>query len=189
MNTTSIFVELIVIGIGAAAWIITLILGFAGLSLGDIVGTFKTETAIPLLAVVYVLGIIIDRLADTSFDKIWGNSLRDKKFDTVGEYYNARRNILINSERLSELLEYGRSRLRICRGWCFNAAAMAISFNIYLLLAPETSFNKIAAGLTGTLLCAFLALGTWYAWKKLTQAEYRKVKEQSKYLDEKKAGE
>lgn len=185
MNTTNLFVELIVIGVGAGIWIFLLILGFTGLSTSDVADLFKAETAIPLLAVIYVLGIVTDRIADTIFEKIWGDSLRQHKFGDLEKYYLARRDILTKSERLSDLLEYGRSRLRICRGWSFNSVLIIISLNLFLSLSSVTGLSEQPIRLLGTIGFALLAIATWYSWKKLVEAEYRKVIQQAEYLIDK----
>lgn len=117
MSTTNLFVELIVIGVGTFIWILLLLSAMFGWELGTLVSLVPLETAVPLVSLVYVLGIAMDRLADVTFETLWGKSLRKSRFGELRNYYDARRQILTKSERLSELLEYGRSRLRICRGW------------------------------------------------------------------------
>lgn len=182
MNTTNLFVELIVIGVGTAAWIVLLVLSFSCLTTSDITNLLKIEMAIPLLAVIYVLGIVTDRIADTIFEKLWGDKIRQRKFGDLDKYYLARREILTKSERLSDLLEYGRSRLRICRGWCFNSILIIITLNLFLWFTTEPGINKGALRFQGTISFIILTVATWYSWKKLVEAEYRKVLQQAKYL-------
>jgi len=182
MNTTSLFVELIVIGAGVGIWLILLLVavfdfGWLTFSYPELLGS-----AIPALAVIYVFGIIWDRLADRLFELLWADPLRQSHFKKLENYYEARRIILTRSAALSELLEYGRSRLRICRGWTLNALMIGISLNILAWSRLAGSAEVWWLSLAGSTACLALAAGSWYAWWSLSKAEYRKIKEQSAYL-------
>ncbi len=185
MNTTNLFVELVVIGAGVFIWLALLVLSFIGVGWIQINSAVLIGSAIPTLAFIYVLGIVWDRFVDYIFDQFWGKSLRRKYFKKKSQYYNARRNILINSEPLSDLLEYGRSRMRICRGWSVNALMIGISLNLYLWLQHGKHPQLIEISFAGTLSCVVLATGSWYAWRNLTKVEYRKIKNQSKFISKK----
>ena len=182
MSTTNLFVELVVIGVGVFIWLALLVFSFVGVSLEQISNTWLIGSAIPTLAFIYVLGIIWDRFVDNIFDRLWGDSLRREYFDHIEEYYNARRNILVNSEPLSDLLEYGRSRLRICRGWSVNALLIGICLNVYLWLHGDSFLQATRISLIGSVACVALAIGSWFAWQNLTKVEYRKIKDQSKFV-------
>ena len=69
MSTTNLFVELIVIGIGAAIWVVLAALAVFGYSWVPLDQVFSTFAAAPFLGVVYVLGIILDRVADAVFER------------------------------------------------------------------------------------------------------------------------
>ena len=182
MNTTNLFVELIVIRVGTAAWLFLLVLSVFGYGWVQADQLLSPFSAIPILAVVYVLGIITDRVADTVFERFWINDLRDRYFADKGDYYNARRLILTQSENLSDLLEYGRSRLRICRGWAVNAILILVSLNPFLWLRFEDSHLGLSISIFASLLLVLFAVAAWFSWYKLTSSEYRKVKEQAKFL-------
>jgi len=83
MNTTNLFVELIVIGVGAFIWLILLVLSVFGYAWIPIEHMLAPAVTIPMLAVIYVLGIISDRIADTVFDAIWSD-------DLLGSYFKDR---------------------------------------------------------------------------------------------------
>ena len=182
MNTTNLFVELIVIGAGVFIWVVLLVFSFVGFNLESIDNTLLLGSAIPVMALIYVSGIISDRFADNIFGKLWGDALRTRYFNSNGDYYNARRNILTNSESLSELLEYGRSRLRICRGWSINALLIGLALNLFIWRQGETLPQAFEISLIGTCVCLALSIGSWYSWRNLTEVEYRKIKDQSEYL-------
>lgn len=184
MSTTSLFVELIVIGAGASAWLLFLTLSIFGFRWIPLAEVLSFPVLIVLLPLVYVLGIITDRIADKSFDRLWADRLVEEWFGTRGEYYNARRLILTKSEHLSELLEYGRSRLRICRGWAFNSLIAAVFLNLFIWTRLSSEVWAPTLSLFLTLAILALALACWYGWWSLSISEYRKIKEQSTLLTE-----
>lgn len=187
MSTTSLFVELIVIGSGVFLWLAILALALFGADAIPISQTALIASAIPALSLIYVLGTVWDRLADWLFGRWWGDGIRSSEFDDIGEYYDARRSILTRSPALSELLEYGRSRLRICRGWALNAPLIGISLECLLLTNPDIVARPLLAGVAAAVLSIALTSGCWFAWSSLTRAEYRKVREQARYLQDRSA--
>lgn len=184
MSTTNLFVELVVIGLGVAGWVAMLVIAAFGSSWIAMIETHWVIVALPALAVVYVCGIVWDRFADSVFDKLWAVDLRAEYYVDIGAYYNARRTILTKSDSLSDLLEYGRSRLRICRGWALNAIAITISLNILIWTRYADMASTGLLSIVGTLLGVAIAWGCQRAWKSLSHAEYRKIKEQSHFLNE-----
>ena len=182
MGTTNLFVELVVIGVGVLIWLALLVfatLGFPPPVLGD---TLLIASAIPMLATIYVAGIIWDRIADRVFERIWVDRWRSRFFPNKLEYFNARRIILTQSERLSDLLEYSRSRMRICRAWTLNSIMIGISLNIFLFRNYVASDNFGILVLLATSVSLAFSIGAWFAWAGLVKTAYRKIKEQSAYL-------
>ena len=182
MNTTNLFVELIVIGVGALAWVVLLVLSVTGWQWVPVEKVFSAGALVPLLSIVYVLGIVSDRIADSVFESLWNDKLRKNRFPDVDDYHAARRHILTRSERLSDLLEYGRSRLRICRGWTLNSVLIAISLNVFLWTRLSDFPLTKSLSLFATIAFLTFAAASWYTWRKLTVTEYRKVQEQAEYL-------
>jgi hypothetical protein len=184
VSTTNLFVELLVIGSGAFTWLALLVLAALGPEAIAVDRTVALLSAVPALSLVYVLGIVWDRIADAVFGAIWGERLRDAEFADVGAYYAARRRILTDSESLSELLEYGRSRLRICRGWTLNAPLIGAALALYLFAhggGPDGSVLPFMLLSAGTIV---LTIGCWFSWHSLSAAEYRKVREQAAWLEQ-----
>ena len=182
MNTTNLFVELLVIGVGAALWVLLVVLSVFGYQWIPIQQDVSWLALGPLLSISYLLGIIIDRIADMLFEIFWGNKLRGDWFPEKINYYNARRRILLASERLSDMLEYSRSRLRICRGWTFNAVMFAICLNIFVWTQLAWWHLATVTSIFGTIAMLLLALASWYAWKRLSLSEYRRIREQAEFL-------
>lgn len=184
MSTTDLFVELIVIGTGAAFWFFLLLVSSLG---EDWLPFFETLPAsimlILVLAVIYFLGILTDRLADALFDPLWGSKLVEKEFGCAREYYHARSIILTKSEPFSELLDYGRSRMRICRGWTVNLCLLLIVYN-YWLWKTVNNFDKLFMALCGSGILISFIIWTWFTWRMLVTKEYAKIEEQAEFLKE-----
>jgi hypothetical protein len=68
MGTTNLFVELVVIGIGAAIWIVEIILACFGYEWIDAKYFQSTLATVVSVALVYILGIVLDRIADGLFE-------------------------------------------------------------------------------------------------------------------------
>ena len=182
MGTTNLFVELVVIGVGVLIWLVLFAFTILGFPPPDFRDGVLFASAIPLLAITYVAGIIWDRIVDQLFEGIWVDNWRSDYFPTKIDYYNARRTILTKSERLSELLEYGRSRMRICRAWVINSILIGISLDTLLVVRFSDNNNLAAMLFTATSVCMALSIGAWFAWAGMVKTEYRKVKEQSIFL-------
>lgn len=181
MGTTNLFVELVVIGVGAAAWLVLLVLAAFGWAWVPLEQTFSSTALVPLISVVYLLGIVSDRVADSLFERVWVPRLRAATFPALAAYHDARRDILTRSARLADQLEYGRSRLRICRGWALNAVLTALALDLFLW-RQVTGPPAVRLALFGTVALLALAGACWYSWRALTVTEYRKVREQAAYL-------
>ncbi len=102
MSTTDLFVELIIIGIGGAIWLCLLIFGAFGYDWVPLDETFALTALIPFLSVAYVLGIIIDRVADAIFERLWVPSLLEKVYGKDKGYLNDRRLIYVHPGRLGD---------------------------------------------------------------------------------------
>lgn len=192
MTTTHLFVELLVIGFGALAWLAILGAAVFGYDFTPLLrGNQSWVTLLPLLSLVYVLGILIDRMADWAFDRL-GFDARHRKAH-FGEdrdaYFAARRTLVVHGPALWEHLEYGRSRLRICRGWALNALMLLVAVDALALvrragmLAPW--WRLVVCNLFFFALSA-LCIACWWA---LNQKEYRKIQRQSAWIEKMKKQE
>lgn len=176
MSTTNLFVELLIVGIGAFFWILLIVIGVMNVSIESITLLFEMKYFIPLISIIYVLGIVIDRVADSVFDKLWGNKIRDSIFPDRNNYYRARSLIFSSSESISDLLEYNRSRLRICRGWTLNSVMMISSLNLYAFRKVSPSDEIV---LLSSVVLLLFSVGAWYAWRNILKKEYGKTKHQA----------
>ncbi|NJN21306.1 MAG: hypothetical protein HC812_09070 [Leptolyngbya sp. RL_3_1] len=69
MSTTDLFVELLIIGVGAAIGLFLLVLTVFGYGWLAWDGLLSLPALLPILAIVYVLGIVVDRFSDRLFEK------------------------------------------------------------------------------------------------------------------------
>ncbi len=165
MNTTSIFVELVVIGLHTAIWVGLIILTFTGHQNLDPEKLFTINLALPILAITYILGILVDRASDIVL-AAQDDRLRSQ-YDFRGRpsFLSMRFYILSKSSDVYEQLEYTRSRLRIARASILNfafttvAAALFIWFQLGKALTAEYRVMVcVAAALVGVLL-------TWISYQ------------------------
>ncbi len=185
MQTTNLFVELIVIGVGTAAWVALLALSLFGAPASLPEHLFSTQALVPLLVLVYLLGILTDRAADWIFQRLFGNGSARICFDSKEDYFSARRTILMDSERLSGDLRYDRSRLRICRGWALNAFLIAICLSCLIWARFSEHPQALWLSIGGTLFFLALSAACIQAWRALRNKEYRKTKRIAKWLQDK----
>ena len=182
MGTTDLFVELIVIGIGAITWIVLATFSIFGYEWAPLDQLFSVSAIIPVLSIVYIMGIITDRIADILFDAIWTPKLLRKHYSSSESAREDRRLIYSENEYLANLLEYGRSRLRICRGWAFNAVLIVIASNFFIATQVTDNSLKTKLFIWINLIIGFVAFYSWYSWHQLMDTQYRRVKGDANFI-------
>ena len=192
MSTTSLFVELIVSGMGTVAWLLLLV--FSIFDYSWILGQKLTDllTLVPFLALVYVLGLIADHLAHHLYKRIFyklDRRIRRQSFDKHANYENieideefvATLKVYVYfhaSENIMERFEYDRSRLRIARAWGVNFVFLAISTLIFVwtsLLQIDIS-TKVTISIFSMIFCGLGAVAAFHTWKDLTKWEYDQLR-------------
>jgi hypothetical protein len=182
MSTTNLFVELLVIGVGAGTWLMMLVLSALGVRWLSLELLQSYAVLFIGLAFVYVLGVISDRIADFVFDKLFSTPIRKKHFATKRDYQDARRVVFRTSDRLADQHEYGRIRIRVARGWAINALMIAGALQVFIRAQfPHASWSTHALG-WGTVGLLMLAVGCWWSWSMLCSTEYLKIKEHAAFL-------
>lgn len=185
MNTTSLFVELLVVGVGGVIWLTVGAAAFVDTPavLANL-PTMRSELVLlmlgPLTALTYVLGIVLDRVADALSDletaRIDRASQRSKK---PGSFYACSRDqareaktyIYQRADRLADLFEYGRSRLRICRGSTLNALLLLLMANLFLVRHAAQISNPEGTMAVVNAVCVVIAAGSYWAWRRLVRSE------------------
>jgi hypothetical protein len=127
-------------------------------------------------------GIVADRVSDATFDILWGRRLRARSFSDQHDYYQSYCRIFTMSERLANLHDYGRSRLRICRGWAVNSVLIAVAGNVLVWTRVADGVLRSTLAITITSSMAAMAVLSWWAWKRLTESEYLKTQKQVEFL-------
>lgn len=188
MRSTSYFIELMVAGAGATVWLGLIIISLFGWDW--ILWEYATEAGviIVLSPFVYVLGVIFDRWVDNLFDFYFKENSKNPDFLPLEEYYYARTKVYLASEDLKNLLEYGKSRIRICRAWAFNSLMIAFFGALFIMASPHSPFAdlwmKLKVSFTILIIFGVLAVLSFRVWRILSVKEAGFLRDQSKILEE-----
>ncbi len=143
MNVTALFVELLMVGIGTATWLALFFAAILNYRFDTMVLTDNKALIGTLVAVVYVLGIVMDRLIRGMFTSTLEARAQKRVFDeekvkhikALAPYIDERnlsmeieKLIRAHSQSLASKIDYNRSRLRICRAWVLHFLLIGISF-------------------------------------------------------------
>ncbi len=150
MNTTALFAEILVVGLEAEGWIFLLVL--AGLGTGwladlDVLGGWEALFTLLVLATAYVLGVLVDRSADTLFR--WSEK---KPLKPRVDFPEMRLEVMDRSEGMAKFLDYQRSRLRVARGTLLNLPFLVLGVALFLPLGAHLPAVWIAAPLASGLV-------------------------------------
>ena len=193
MSTTSLFAELLVIGAGALVWLVLLLLAILGIPTKDgvlltMLSQYESLAAIalvPVMALTYVLGIIMDRFADWSFGFVAAHYNKKEdffEFKTKDDAREAKTFIYEKSPSLREVFEYGRSRLRVCRGWAVNGLFIAISGVAFTLFKCQDHPSQGGLIIMFVGVFGLLTLAAFLAWRKLLKSESSRLNDQHEQL-------
>ncbi len=151
MVTTALFVEILIAGIEAAMWLSFLLLmitGHGAISTPAVCNWavyYKDWAALVTILTVgaaYVLGVLVDRIADTTYrwfehkrlgqliNSYCGNGSYWYKFPARVE--EMRLTIMKDGQAVAGFFDYQRSRVRIARSTVFNLTAMAVLIYCYI---------------------------------------------------------
>ena len=169
MATTSLYVELIIIGLETMMWITSFSVYFT-----DIQYIFVIEKIIEtlpasvfLLGVMYILGLIFDRIADLIFQKT-ENQIREKSG------LKAKSSILVWTEsKQEEYFKFTRSKIRILRYSAINIPLFVISIIINIVKYYQSKYLfLIFVAVTGCILSYF----SWTGYKQAITDFYNKAR-------------
>lgn len=165
MATTSLFVEILVIGSIAEIWITLFLLSLVGINAAlaspviTLVEKFSTLLLFPLLALTYAIGWVINFLAERLFKPYFQTKLRDQVLKGAGVQYTEARSIVVQnaSEEVLDEMEFDRHILRIARGSVLNFLMIAVMLLLYI---DENSLVVIA----GIGVCLAIAVVSFFQW-------------------------
>lgn len=173
MNTTNIFVELVVIGFHGLIGIAIMVLALVGYRDIDVEKLLTINLALPVLAIAYILGILIDRVSDRMFIS------QDYKMRPAGadanlpSFLTMRYYILHKSNDIYTQLEYIRSRLRIARASVLNFILLTLAVLLFVWLQLAKSFtaqNLIIIFVSILIIGAILTLASYQSWLGLVRS-------------------
>jgi hypothetical protein len=178
MPTTQLFVELLVIGFGATAWLLLFAAAALGWQPPQSFPHLGGEALVPLSALSYVLGIIVDRIARELFGRVLSNASAHAAGTPLAD---SERLICEKSERLWNTCVYNRSRFRICRAWILNFAMIAVAYATWNARVGIHAWRHSAAIIALACLCSLLA-----AWvtARLNRDYYTQVGEVFRFLSD-----
>jgi hypothetical protein len=165
LATTSLLVEILVIGSIAEIWIALFLLSFVDInavltsSVVTLAEKFSTLLLFPLLALTYAIGWVINFLAERLFKPYFQNKLRDQVFKGVGVKYTEARSLVVQnaSDEVINEMEFDRHILRITRGSVLNFVMIAL----VLVLRLDESSPLVIAGIGVSLIIAIVSFFQW----------------------------
>jgi len=184
MSTTDLFVELIVVGLGAFSWLALLLLAVLGVDMALLRAILaEPAAALPALVLIYLLGIVTDRAADRLFNLQWGEKKQRSLYPGGTEQFHQDKTLVLGqSDRFAQMYEYSRSRQRICRGWALNGALLLVAAFLLLFTRFSQLPNLSLLACTIAVLLPGLVYGCWRAWLWMVDTELKRVQEQAKLL-------
>jgi len=143
LATTAVFAEILIVGLEVEAWLALVLLSVFGTEWIDLgsVKDFATLVTFVVLALAYVLGIIVDRLADTLLNYFEDTSLGDSIKGALSKntpppkepgLAKMRMTVMEASDGLTRFLDYQRSRWRIARATVLNLVIAGPAAALYL---------------------------------------------------------
>ncbi len=192
MATTAVVAEILIIGLEVEAWMFLAAVAIFGTDWLDAADStnFAGLLVIVVLSLAYVLGILVDRLADTLVDwfertrrgkRIKRRLLKNRKFKTPERVSKMRLTVMYKSDGIARFLDYQRSRWRITRATVINLAFGGVAGVLYLAL--NAAWYWLFAPLAGALVLIpttyFAGVRIQEAWVKRLSDAYRIVGNQS----------
>jgi hypothetical protein len=183
VEAISLFAELLIIGVHVGVWVFLLALNVLGpswlqSSSSASLANWQGTVTVLLLSMVYVFGIIFDRLADLAFSG-WDTRIKSK----IIPHSSLPTSVMVlelskDSEFISRQYEYARSRIRIARASSLNFGISTIlSLTLILGRLQGVSVAEKWGYFTITLVMgSLLTMGAVYAWYRLTCGFLRGVK-------------
>ena len=172
MTATAVFVEILFAGVQSIIWIVLILMGLYGVDpaqqvLQSVLGA-EGLLFIILFALAYTLGIINDRMARWCFSYI-PNKLLDKCnpshyfekkqiLDVDPPKQHDRMKILASEGKVTELLDFIRSRVRIARATAFNVPIIMMA-SLFFIWKQHDKFPHSDTELTSPIGIALAVIG------------------------------
>ena len=167
METTTLYVELIVIGLESSIWIASFLLYFTDAKyLSTVLELLdKIPASILLLGILYAVGMVVDRIADIAFARM-EEGVRSRAGFQSGS-------ALLIWKNAEDTFRYMRSKIRILRASSLNFPVITIALVMNLLrYAPQNKALILFTVATGATFSAFSFVG----YMQGVENQYRKAK-------------
>lgn len=173
MATTALFMEILIVGLESLVWLCLLLLALVG---SDPVGSLHLReratiykdwaTLITTLAIAaaYVLGVLVDRAADSFYRRFertlpgrlanWCLGKGSYWYELPARIPEMRLCIMHKSSGVASFIEYQRSRVRIARATVFNVGLVLLFGGIYWGCRSHTDM-RLTVGLASIGLVLF----------------------------------
>ena len=170
METTKLYIELIIIGLQSSVGIVFTLINIIGLEMSKKMFALldKFLISILLLGVFYILGLIIDRFSDILFQKL-EDKLRNKSGIKSKSVM-----LLPFSDNQYEFMMYCRSRIRILRATIINTIFVMASTLWFIFL--YTSHNRLGYVAFVFVGGVFVIIVCYTSLCKLLKNTYNKAK-------------
>ena len=156
METTVLYAELIIIGLETSMWLAMFSIHWGGSQIKDILQYTieKLPAAIMLLGILYIIGLIFDRIVDVLYDKF------EKKQREKSGLAASTSMIVWKKAGQESYFLYSRSRIRILRASTINVPLITIGV-LFLLYDYHTDWTNIAilALIIGVFFSCFAIIG------------------------------
>ena len=156
METTQLYVELIIIGLETSIWMCVFFVNIIGKQImsmfADILNNFASSLV--LVGIIYIIGLIMERLSNLLYKRI------KKKIKKESGFKGETSILIWQRHNQEKYFEYAKSKIRILRASTLNLPLITVSFIWYIWNFAES--NRII------LLIYVFALGslfTWTSWK------------------------
>lgn len=169
MGTTALYVELIIIGLETMLWVASFSICLTDIKyisiIEKIVGTLPASVF--LLGIMYILGLIFDRVSDLIFQKT-ENQIRDNSG------LKAKSSILIWTEsNQEEYFKFTRSKIRVLRSSSINIPLFVISITMNIVKYYRAGYLFLPfVVVTGCILSYF----SWAGYKQTITNYYNKAR-------------
>lgn len=156
METTQLYVELIIIGLETSIWMCAFFINIIGKQILSMVANILDNFAssLFLVGIIYIIGLIMDRFLNFLYQKIKKRIKNESGFE--GET-----SILIwQKHNQEEYFKYAKAKIKILRASTLNFPLISISFICYIWNFVETSRNILSI-----YIFMLGILFTWTSWK------------------------
>jgi 8-oxo-dGTP pyrophosphatase MutT (NUDIX family) len=163
MNTTAIVTEILVGGLEAEAWLSLLVLAVFGSSWIDLGAVDQWAALVTLLVIAgaYVLGVLVDRIADYLVVSPLDRLMPSKPVDKPASIERMRLTLLAKDDGVAKFLDYQRSRMRVARVTILNLALLLPVMVVFLIRQTDSSALVVVAAALVTCLALAVAVGVY----------------------------